>query len=80
MNWIDLLLVVVVLGSVWASVQRGFIISLLELLAWVGSLVIGFMALGYAAAKAYSIAGYMGVAFSFYYPRNAFQVYPYRVG
>ncbi|WP_158825463.1 CvpA family protein [Mucilaginibacter lacusdianchii] len=44
MNWIDLLLVLVVLVSVWASVQRGFIISLLELLAWVGSLLIGFVA------------------------------------
>jgi uncharacterized protein YkwD len=44
MNWIDLLLILVVLVSVWASVQRGFIVSLLELLAWVGSLVIGFMA------------------------------------
>jgi uncharacterized protein YkwD len=43
MNYVDLLLLAILLLSIWISIKRGFIISMLELLAWVGSLVISFI-------------------------------------
>lgn len=43
MNYIDLLLFLVMLLSVWAGVQRGFILSFLQLASWIGSLLAGFV-------------------------------------
>ena len=40
-NYIDLLLVVVVLLSAFYGWYRGFILGLLDLLRWIGSLLVG---------------------------------------
>ncbi len=44
MNYIDLLLIIIILLCIWASVKQGFILSSLSLLSWVGSLAAGFLA------------------------------------
>lgn len=41
MNLIDLLLILVVLFSAWFGWQRGFMLGLLDLVRWIGSLLIG---------------------------------------
>jgi len=43
LNYIDILLVLVALSAVWSCIRRGFIISFLELIAWLGSLVAAFL-------------------------------------
>jgi uncharacterized protein YkwD len=43
MNWIDLLLIIIFLLSVWGGWQKGFIVSSIELATWVGSIVAGFL-------------------------------------
>jgi uncharacterized protein YkwD/uncharacterized membrane protein required for colicin V production len=47
MNWVELLLLIVVLLSTWASVNRGFILATLDLLSLVGSFVLAFHTYGY---------------------------------
>jgi uncharacterized protein YkwD len=42
MNWIDLLLIIVVVFSIWIGWQKGFILGLLDLVTWVGSILTGF--------------------------------------
>jgi uncharacterized protein YkwD len=42
MNYIDIILLVVMLLCIWLDIKRGFITSSLILLSWIGSLVIGF--------------------------------------
>ncbi|HEY2725976.1 MAG TPA: CvpA family protein [Parafilimonas sp.] len=49
MNWIDFLLIAIILFSVWTGWHRGFIVGSLELLGWLGSVCIGFMFYPYAA-------------------------------
>ncbi|MEI9809004.1 MAG: CvpA family protein [Bacteroidota bacterium] len=49
MNWVDLSLVVVLLLAVWAGWKRGFILGSLDLLAWSGSIVAGFILYPYTA-------------------------------
>jgi uncharacterized protein YkwD len=49
MNWIDLLLVVIVLLAVWAGWKKGFIRGSLGLLAWAGSILLGFLFYRYMA-------------------------------
>jgi uncharacterized protein YkwD len=49
MNWVHILLVVVILISVWAGWHRGFILGSLDLLTWVGSLVLGYVFYPYTA-------------------------------
>lgn len=44
MNYIDIILLLIVGICIWSSYQRGFIISALHLIAWVGSLIISFLA------------------------------------
>lgn len=46
MNYINALLLIIVALSIWAGVARGFIISTLALLSWMGSLLIGIFAYG----------------------------------
>jgi uncharacterized membrane protein required for colicin V production len=43
MNYVDLLVLIVLFLSVWAGIQRGFIVSVLAMLSWVGSLLAGFL-------------------------------------
>jgi uncharacterized protein YkwD len=43
MNWIDILLIAVVLLSVWSGWQRGFISSTLGLGCWMGSAITGYL-------------------------------------
>jgi uncharacterized protein YkwD/uncharacterized membrane protein required for colicin V production len=43
MNWIDLLLGVIILLAIFGGWRRGFILGSLDLLTWVGSLVVGFI-------------------------------------
>lgn len=43
MNWVDVLLLVVFLVSVWAGWHRGFLMGSLDLLAWIGSLIAGYV-------------------------------------
>lgn len=50
MNWIDLLLVVIVIISVWTGWRKGFILGALDLVTWVGSILAGFFLYRYVAA------------------------------
>ncbi|MET0393258.1 MAG: CvpA family protein [Chitinophagaceae bacterium] len=43
MNWVDLLLIVVALLAIYAGWRRGFIVGSLDLLGWIGSLVLGYV-------------------------------------
>lgn len=42
MNWIDALLLLIILLALWAGWQRGFISGTLSLLSWAGSFVAGY--------------------------------------
>lgn len=42
MNWVDLILILVFFLSIISSVHRGFILSMLDLMCWVGSLALAF--------------------------------------
>ena len=43
MNWVDILVLIVILLSVWAGLSRGFILGSLDLLSWTGSIVLGYI-------------------------------------
>jgi uncharacterized protein YkwD len=43
MNWVDILLIVVILLAIWAGWAQGFIHGMLSLLTWVGSIIIGYL-------------------------------------
>ncbi len=43
MNYIDIILLLVVVTSIWFDIQRGFITSTLFLVSWICSLVAGFL-------------------------------------
>jgi uncharacterized protein YkwD len=47
MNWVDLVLIVVVLLAVWAGWQQGFILGTLDLVNWLGSILLGIMFYSY---------------------------------
>lgn len=49
MNWIDLVLVLVVLLSTVVGWRRGFIIGLIDLITWTGSIAIGYLFYPYTA-------------------------------
>jgi uncharacterized protein YkwD len=42
MNWIDAALLLIVVLAMWAGWQKGFILGVVDLLVWIGSLVAGF--------------------------------------
>ena len=42
MNWIDLVLLVIVVLAMWAGWQKGFILGVVDLIVWIGSLLAGF--------------------------------------
>ena len=50
MNWIDALLIIVVSLAVWAGWNKGFILGLLNLVSWVGSIIAGFSFYPYLAS------------------------------
>ncbi|MFC6998948.1 CvpA family protein [Rufibacter roseus] len=41
MNYIDILIAFIVLSSIWSGWHRGFVLGMLDLVRWVGSLLIG---------------------------------------
>lgn len=49
MNWIDLLLIIVILLAAWSGFKRGFILGSLELLSWLGSMTAAFWLYQYLA-------------------------------
>jgi uncharacterized protein YkwD len=49
MNWVDIMLILIVLLSIWGGVQRGFLLGALNLAAWIGSLLISFHFYHYVA-------------------------------
>jgi uncharacterized protein YkwD len=49
MNWIDILLILIILFAVLGGWQRGFLLGSLELLGWIGSVYLGFVFYPYAA-------------------------------
>lgn len=42
MNYVDILLIIIVLLSVWSGYTKGFIIGITDLFAWLGSLIAAF--------------------------------------
>ena len=46
MNWVDAVLILILFLSIMSSVQRGFILSTLDLICWMGSLALSFMLYG----------------------------------
>lgn len=57
MNWIDLLLIIIILMSVWAGWRKGFILSIIELASLLGSVVVAFLFYENVAAW---LQGYFG--------------------
>lgn len=49
MNWVDILLIIVFLFSVWSGWHNGFIIASVSLISWTGSLVLGYIFYPYLA-------------------------------
>jgi uncharacterized protein YkwD len=49
MNWVDIILLLVILVSVLAGWRRGFILGSLDLLTWIGSVVLAFAFYSYTA-------------------------------
>jgi uncharacterized protein YkwD len=49
MNWIDIILATVFLLAAWSGWRRGFILGSLNLLTWLGSVIIGFAFYPYTA-------------------------------
>ena len=49
MNWVDLALLLVVLLAVWGGWRSGFILGTLELVNWIGSVLLGFLFYPYLA-------------------------------
>ena len=50
MNWVDFVLIIIVLLAVWTGWRNGFIIETLGLINWVGSLVLAFLFYPYTAS------------------------------
>jgi uncharacterized protein YkwD len=49
MNWVDVVLVLVVLLAIWGGWERGFILGTLDLINWLGSIVLGIVFYSYTA-------------------------------
>lgn len=61
MNWIDILLVAIVMLAAWAGYKRGFILGALEILSWLGSLAGAFFLYQYVAVFFQKILPVLGV-------------------
>jgi uncharacterized membrane protein required for colicin V production len=49
MNWVDLVLILVILLAIWGGWRRGFILGTLDLVNWLGSVLLGFLFYPYLA-------------------------------
>jgi uncharacterized protein YkwD len=49
MNWIDLVLILVIMLAAWSGYRKGFILGALEILSWLGSLAAAFFLYPYLA-------------------------------
>jgi uncharacterized protein YkwD len=49
MNWVDIVLILVILLAIWGGWQRGFILGTLDLVNWLGSVLLGFLFYPYLA-------------------------------
>jgi uncharacterized protein YkwD len=49
MNWVDVALLIVILLAMWGGWYRGFILGTLDLVNWIGSLLLGFLFYPYLA-------------------------------
>lgn len=61
MNWIDLVLLLIILLAAWAGYKRGFILGSLELLSWLGSLAAAFFLYQYLAVVLQKVIPSLGV-------------------
>lgn len=61
MNWIDILLVIVILFCIWGGWQRGFIGSAIDIIQWIGSLLISFLLYKYTAEFIGKFFNHLGV-------------------
>ncbi|HEX7846831.1 MAG TPA: CvpA family protein [Chitinophagaceae bacterium] len=50
MNWVDILLIAIVLLAIWMGWSQGFVHGMLSLLTWAGSLVLGYVLHPYLAS------------------------------
>jgi uncharacterized protein YkwD len=50
MNVIDIVLILIVVLAVWSGWKKGFVIGVLQLISWLGTLLIGFFCYKYLAA------------------------------
>ena len=49
MNWVDLALLLIVLLAIWSGWRSGFILGTLDLVNWIGSVLLGFLFYPYLA-------------------------------
>jgi uncharacterized protein YkwD len=49
MNWVDVALIVIVILAMWAGWQKGFILGIVDLCVWIGSMLAGFFCYKYFA-------------------------------
>lgn len=49
MNYVDLILILIILLSVWVGYQKGFVLGTIHLLTWLGSVILGFLFYQYTA-------------------------------
>jgi uncharacterized protein YkwD len=61
MNWVDLVLILVVLLAIWGGWQRGFILGTLDLVNWIGGVLLGFLFYPYLAKLLENIFPSLGV-------------------
>lgn len=61
MNWIDILLILVILLAAWNGYKRGFILGSLELVSWLGSLAAAFWLYQYLSGFLQMIVPSLGV-------------------
>lgn len=61
MNWIDILLIIVIILAAWSGYKKGFILGSLELLSWIGSMAAAFWLYQYLARFIQMIIPALGV-------------------
>ena len=61
MNWIDIVLILIIILAAWSGYRRGFILGSLELLSWIGSLAAAFFLYQYLAVLLQKILPVLGV-------------------
>ncbi len=47
MNWVDIILVLILLLTIWTGYRRGFILGSLDLLSWAGSIIAAYFLYGH---------------------------------